>query len=181
MIRSVPVFATLALFATTIAAQTPVEASSQSERPVAPTAGPASWDYGPYTYDAAGNITGIRNQSYTYDPMSRLVKGSAAIAPAQQSLQTHVYSYDVYRNLLTAGVEGAPTQFSVSSTTNRLTTLTYDAAGNVTVWQPSGSAYAREYLYDELNMIVREKITGSTDVTYHIYTADDERYGAATR
>lgn len=151
---------------------------ASASQPVTPDAGPASWSYGPYSYDPAGNIIAIGTQSYEYDTLGRLVKGSAALTPGQQANQVHVYSYDLYGNLTSAGLEGSPTAFSVASGTNRVNGLTYDVGGNVTSWQPAGSPYTRQYTYDELDMLTQEKVVGSNDVTFHIYTADDERYWA---
>ena len=54
-----------------------------------------TWDTGEYKYDAAGNITAIGTQSFTYDPMGRL--GSASIVRTMDTTaQSTLYTYDVY-------------------------------------------------------------------------------------
>ncbi|MGB5392371.1 MAG: hypothetical protein WBP10_19520, partial [Thermoanaerobaculia bacterium] len=65
---------------------------------------------------------------------------------------------------------GGPAQnrvISVSPATNRLTTASYDAAGNLTYW--NGTTYS----YDSLNRLTRQE-AGSLSWT-HLYTVGGER------
>lgn len=156
------------------------DSSRPPEPRVAPTDGVVSSTYGPYVYDPSGNVIAIGSDgaavsSYVYDPMSRL---KSATVIYQGNPQTQAYEYDVYGNRTKAGLESHP----VDATTNRLSSMNaqYDAAGNLTHWQPPGSVYVRTYDYDALNMITREKIsTGANERSVvHIYTADDERHSS---
>lgn len=136
-------------------------------------AGPYSWVYGPYQYDPAGNVIAIGSDFFTYDPIGRLV-GASINRPDQPTPLTLTYGYDVYGNQVSAnGVS-----HSASASTNRLTSnyAVYDTAGNLTSWQPSGSAITRDYTYDSLNMLTKE-VAGDRSVV-NIYTADDERIWA---
>lgn len=151
------------LCASWLTAQQPAPASAPQR--VSPTDGPYEWTHGPLQYDPSGNITAIGSDAYTYDAMGRLTSASVH-RPDQPGSQTYDYTYDVYGNRLT---------YAINPATNRLTALgaQYDTAGNMTQWQPAGSAATRTYTYDALNMITKVE-AGSQTVTY-VYTADDER------
>lgn len=135
--------------------------------------GPVTPTTGEYLYDPSGNIIAIGSSSYSYDPMSRLV--TAAVSRFG-NVQAHTYTYDAYGNRINDGV----TAYTASTTTNRLTALgaQYDAAGNLTEWQPPNSPQPRRYDYDALNTLMMERVavSGGEDYVAHIYTADDERY-----
>jgi RHS repeat-associated protein len=126
---------------------------------------------GPFAYDPSGNVAIIGGSYSIYDPMSRLVTSSVQ-RPDQMGSQVNTYGYDVYGNRTT--VDGVAT-YAASTATNRLTGVgaVYDAAGNLTQWQPPGSAFARQYTYDSLDMITNEVAGGQLAV--NIYTPDDER------
>ncbi|MCI0479001.1 RHS repeat-associated core domain-containing protein, partial [Candidatus Uhrbacteria bacterium] len=153
------------------------DAERPAHVPVTPTDGVVSSTYGPYVYDPSGNIIVIgsdvpASNVYIYDPMSRL---TSATVIHEGNPQTQAYEYDVYGNRTKAGLETYPV-----TSANRLSSMNalYDTPGNLTRWQPPGSAYVRSYDYDALNMMTREKITiNSAEQSFvHIYTADDERY-----
>jgi RHS repeat-associated protein len=125
-----------------------------------------TWQSGEYRYDGAGNIIGIGNDSYVYDSVSRL--SHAVVNTANES-----YVYDAFGNLVTKTTDGRlETVPPVDSSTNRITTASYDTAGNMT---SSGEA---TYVYDPLNMMVR--IDTSYARRRYIYTVDDERIGVQT-
>jgi RHS repeat-associated protein len=125
-----------------------------------------TWQSGEYRYDGAGNIIGIGNDSYVYDSVSRL--SHAVVNTANES-----YVYDAFGNLVTKTTDGRlETVPPVDSSTNRITTASYDTAGNMT---SSGDA---TYVYDPLNMMVR--IDTSYARRRYIYTVDDERIGVQT-
>ncbi len=141
--------------------------------PIVPTDGPVTSTTGTYVYDPSGNVAAVGNNSYVYDPMGRVTTGSV---DRFGNVQSQTYTYDVYGNRLGDGTVSYP----ASTQTNRLTGsgAQYDAAGNLTQWQPPGSATARTYSYDALSTNMREKVTvsGTDKYVVHIYTADDERY-----
>lgn len=85
----------------------------------------SGFDTGVFSYDGAGNITGIGSDLFAYDARSRMVSGLG------QSFQ-----YDRFSNL-------SPS--SVSPLTNRLTSAAYDERGNLL---RSGN---QNYRYDELS------------------------------
>jgi RHS repeat-associated protein len=91
-------------------------------------------DTGYYSYDGAGNIMSMGTDTFGYDANSRLL--SATYSATSQN-----YGYDVFGNL----VQKAGTLIGVDSATNRLTGVTYDLGGNVTVLG------AETYSYDALN------------------------------
>jgi RHS repeat-associated protein len=126
---------------------------------------------GPFAYDPSGNVAIIGGSYSIYDPMSRLVTSSVQ-RPDQMGSQVNTYGYDVYGNRTT--VDGVAT-YAASTSTNQLTGVgaVYNDAGNLTQWQPPGSAFPRRYTYDSLNMITNE-VTGG-QAAANIYTPDDER------
>lgn len=121
------------------------------------------WDSGVYSYDGADNIIRIGADYFTYDRKGRLTEGTAfASGNRKQS-----YAYDAFHNLFqkTTTVNGAATveSLAVNARKNRLTSATYDARGNIVLYQGRG------YIYDELNLV--KYAPGKV----FIYTADDER------
>lgn len=128
----------------------------------------ANWDSGAYGYDGAGNITAIGLDSYYYDKVGRILYGTA-----QNGVASQAYTYDTFGNLKSIGTTRSgvttPRTISASAATNRLTTETYDAAGNVS------SFAGKTYEYDPLGMVrAMHDAAYATDWVY-LYTADDER------
>ncbi|HYR29898.1 MAG TPA: RHS repeat-associated core domain-containing protein [Thermoanaerobaculia bacterium] len=136
--------------------------------------GPSSSTYGPILYDPAGNIVAIGASYYVYDQLRRV---KTAAVEHDGYLQSQTYTYDIYGNRTSDGVDSA----SVNATTNRLTSFgaTYDAAGNLASWQPAGSAAARHYRYDLLNLMQYEEVDAVRS-RHHVYTADDQRFWTLT-
>lgn len=128
-----------------------------------------NWTSGAYAYDGAGNVTAIGSNSYLYDPVSRLVSaaqytgGAAGTGP----IATQTAAYDAYGNITSLTTNGSGVTLSTATSTNRLSSATYDAAGSMTWW--SGNTYA----YEPLGMT--RNIVASGVETVHLYTADDER------
>jgi RHS repeat-associated protein len=125
------------------------------------------WTTGTYAYDAAGNITEIGTERFTYDVYSRIKSGTAAG-------QSQEYSYDRWGNLtsIKTGVTTIP--LTVDTATNRLTSvngssMTYDTAGQVLQVQSAGS-----YTYDGIGMMTSSGTLGIPSNLY-LYTASDER------
>jgi RHS repeat-associated protein len=110
-----------------------------------------------YNYDGAGNIVAMGSDGFGYDTRSRLI--SAAIS----GLGSQGFSYDRYGNLLSKG----GVSYSVSPSTNRITTASYDARGNLTV---SG---VETYDYDGLGRQIRH--SAASNVWDYVFDGADER------
>ncbi len=138
--------------------------------------GTGSWTTGTYAYDGAGNVKAIgansdgRNNTFVYDPVSRLTSGSANYAAPNAS---QAYEYDVYGNMTkvtTTPLGGAASErnFVIQASTNHINdgVVLYDIAGNVT------RDSANSYTYDSFNSVTLK--TGNVQESY-LYTADDQR------
>ncbi|HEV7920538.1 MAG TPA: RHS repeat-associated core domain-containing protein [Thermoanaerobaculia bacterium] len=132
-------------------------------------AGPFSWTAGEYRYDPAGNITSIGSEAFVYDKLGRL-KSATMRGPDLTTLQTQTFTYDEYGNLTSTAKLGQSVSLPVNTATNRLTTLGYDAAGNVVT---SGTQH---YDYDAVGMLDTIRIGSELQPRMvYAYTADDER------
>jgi RHS repeat-associated protein len=130
-------------------------------------AGP-TWGPKNYTYDKRGNIAGISADTYRYDAVDRIT--TAVVNGA-----TETYEYDSFGNLTKKQIAGAaPSSFSVDGSSNRLSTETYDIAGNVTT-----NDGLLVYWYDSLGMMSGTNMGFMTQKRMY-YTADDERIGTQT-
>jgi RHS repeat-associated protein len=125
------------------------------------------WATGPYGYDGAGNISAIGTHTFAYDKVSRLKTANLYLEPTSAvSLRTQTYTYDTFGNLQAiGGSSGRNTP--TSSSTNRLTSGGYDAAGNLTSW--NGNLYQ----YDPFNLMWDYRTP--SDEWIYLYAADDER------
>jgi len=123
------------------------------------------WGPKAYTYDGSGNITAIGADQYVYDTAERLVR-------ATLGSKTETYQYDAFGNLTQKGVTGySPTVIQVDSGSNRLSGVSYDAAGNV-LEAENGK---RTYQYDSLGALTRtNSMAGDRRI---LYDANDERIG----
>ena len=137
----------------------------------APQNGPYSWSTGAYQYDAAGNVTAIGVNTFTYDPLSRLA-GSHVEAPDSESDQTYIY--DPFGNLIRVTTSGIPTDITTSTATNHVDIAAYDDSGSVSQLQPPNSAYVYGFHYDALDALSEETVDGAP-ASYFVYTASDER------
>lgn len=158
-----------------------VETSAATESAPSPNvsteADAPPWESGAYTYDGAGNITGIGTKQYVYDRLGRLASGGD---PSNRQK----YTYDPAGNLLsikTYKSSSTPTStrtLTVDSSTNRVlsatdtftgatTNATYDSAGRLRS-MPNAS-----FEYDSTDMVTQATIEGVRMI--HIYTASDER------
>ncbi|HEY3132430.1 MAG TPA: RHS repeat-associated core domain-containing protein, partial [Acidobacteriota bacterium] len=146
-----------------------------------------------YNYNAGsannGRITSISNNldstatiSYSYDALNRLQ--TAVTTGTQWGLS---WTYDRYGNRLSqTATKGSPpsNSLSIDSNTNRVSTWTYDAAGNVSNDGRNTYAYDAEnrvisinagataYSYDAFGGRV-QKTTGSTIVRYYFGLAEN--------
>ncbi len=116
-----------------------------------------AFDTQSYIYDGAGNIVAMGPDSFGYDARSRLT--SAALS----GLGSQGFSYDRYGNLLSKG----GVSYSVSASTNRITTASYDARGNLT-----GNG-GESYDYDGLGRQIRH--TAGSNVWNYAFDGADER------
>jgi len=156
-----------------------------------PTTMTKSWEWGPYSYDGAGNISQIGYDTFKYDALNRLV--AADLNNNITSIYELDYQYDAFGNLTQrmkeVGLGGGTFtyNFGVDPLKNRLTNQTgsdseiysFDANGNMVstdkshymfgpqnrlheVW--SGSRIA-EYWYDAAGYRVRT-LTGGIETFY---------------
>lgn len=131
-------------------------------QPVNPPVENVIWDSGAYSYDGAGNVTGIGVDSYRYDEMNRIVGATVTSGITSHAL---AYSYDAFGNMLSSGKSsvsggGAPVTllktFDVDIHNNQLrqesrtnlagttqTTFTFDSIGNLaaSVTEAGGRVY----------------------------------------
>ncbi|HEX8616195.1 MAG TPA: RHS repeat-associated core domain-containing protein [Thermoanaerobaculia bacterium] len=119
----------------------------------------AQWTSGAYSYDGAGNLKQLGGDSYRYDAFSRLSSWTTALGTVSRT-------YDAFGNYIATG-------YAISGTTNRYTTMGYDAAGNVT------SDSKGTYTYDALGMMTGAN-AGTRQFRY-VYLPNDERIAAVER
>jgi RHS repeat-associated protein len=130
------------------------------------------WQTGAYAYDGAGNIRAMGADTFTYDRVSRLVKGSLASIAWQQCA-----SFDAFGNItglanVATGTTCTPSPISVDAATNRLgSPSTYDEAGQMTRWGPDGLRFDYQW-YPTGQM---RHTDGSGRWTLYGYGADGER------
>jgi RHS repeat-associated protein len=143
------------------------------------TGTPGNWDSGTYTYDGAGNITGIGDMYYLYDPVSRLKRrhrpSPPSCSPEGICFPTDdgsAYSFDSFGNMADwhawnhDQVEGW--DLPTDPATNRLTQAQYDPAGNVTSWFDTTFGW-----YPGNQMRSMGEVLGINEL--YGYTADGER------
>jgi RHS repeat-associated protein len=121
---------------------------------------PPQWTTGVYQYDGSGNIKQVGEDVYRYDHVGRLTYSEVKTTLGK------AYTYDPYGNLVT--FDGAAVE--VNAANNRLTSILYDATGNMK------EMAGRRYLYDPLGMVtaIDVLVTEPNDLRM-IYSADDER------
>ena len=145
-----------------------------------PFTGPYQWTGGSYTYDPAGNIVGVDQQSFRYDVNGRLVSASVLSpdeSPSPNYYSSRGYTYDVYGNLTSKTADTVVTPIAVDSTSNHLngTGAGYDPAGNLTNLTYAG--YQHAYSYDALSSLKSETVTNlsGSPTLYHVYSPSDQR------
>jgi len=131
-----------------------------------------------YTYSSTqnnGQITQVVDSvsgetiSYQYDALKRLV--SAASTPSSGSTPaawTQTYQYDGFGNLTAKVLNGTTTSIPVTASTNRLSSASYDANGNMT------SGVGASFAFDEANRIVYAAETSGGSEQYG-YAPDNKR------
>lgn len=134
-------------------------------------AGGDNWTTGDYAYDGVGNVKGIGNSNFRYDKVSRLVSANVFLYTWGRVSRSQTYTYDAFGNMQTLGSLATPT----SATKNRLTSGTYDAAGNLVAW--NGQTY--EYgPFNEMKHFCAMTPCAQGPEWLYLYTADDERIWA---
>ena len=128
------------------------------------TGSQGSWNSGLYSYDGSGNITAIGGDVFVYDALNRLTSATLGTSASGAS---QGYAFDDYGNLTTLGSR----TFTVNARTNRLTSASYDRAGNQLT---SGSgATLQHYQFNALNRLSTHQTT--SDARGFVYTVDGER------
>jgi len=123
---------------------------------------------GAYGYDGSGNVETLGNAYFVYDKVSRLVDSRLYLGSGGGGSQVQQsYSFDAFGNLQSITTNGVTRNTPTSSTTNRLTSGSYDAAGNLTGY--TGALYE----YGAFNDIWHYK-NGAEEAIY-LYTAGGER------
>jgi RHS repeat-associated protein len=124
---------------------------------------------GAYSYDSAGNITAMGQDSFAYDSRSRLT--SAALS----GVGDQSFSYDRFGNLVAkSGTPGNTTLCSGTCVNNKLlnSVAAYDNRGNLTTnWIAPGGPEI--YTFDSLNRQIAHQASGLT--WSYLYDGDNER------
>ena len=128
-----------------------------------------TWSTGvSYTYDGSGNIRSIGSDSYVYDAAGRLVQSDLTGTRSN-------FGYDAFGNRISCTQGAGNCQYSaIDTTTNRLSSATYETGGSGNV----ASFWGHTYAYDAVNMATRDLTASST--REFVYTADDERLAVYT-
>ncbi|HQR44457.1 MAG TPA: RHS repeat-associated core domain-containing protein [Thermoanaerobaculia bacterium] len=147
-----------------------------------------NWTTGVFSYDGAGNITGMGSDTFNYDYRSRLTKaafGSIAGAPNE------TFTYDDFGNMTQrswSGTGGGTVLHDTLPASNRLTGASYDSLGNVTLfgterylhdalsrrWRYSGGGTSEEYSYDGSGERLVRKAISLRSNTYTFNLRDEE-------
>jgi len=144
----------------------PATATSNSKLKATPDSD-VSLQWGPkdYTYDGSGNIKQIGTDGYVYDTAGRLIQSAV-------DTKVETYQYDAFGNLTQKAVAGGnAVVIPVDAQSNRISGVTYDAAGNATTAEDG----RRTYEYDSAGSLTRVK--QSFYDRRMIYDAEDERIG----
>jgi len=124
-----------------------------------------------FVYDSNGNITGINNETYTYDGLNRLLTASQ---PSHN--YTVAYQYDAVGNRISQVENGISTTYGYNAvnelTSSTGTTYTYDRRGNLV--QKVVGADTWVYTYDPANRL-REVKKNSTILGTYFYDANGIR------
>ena len=126
---------------------------------------------GTYTYDGAGNVLSMGSDNFKYDNRSRLISayynsGSTCTDSAGNTGRNQCFAYDRWANL--TGVTGTnPRTLTTSTTTNRLSSGSYDNRGNLLTFG------GQTLTWDDLSR-QRKDLTASVTWQY-LYRGDPER------
>ncbi len=129
------------------------------------------WQTGSYAYDGAGDVKTVGSDSFVYDTVSRLRSGSVSAVG-----KTQCYGFDAFGNLngqstVITGQTCTPSPIAIDPTTNRLSAVTYDTAGNQTNWDNG------LYTYSWYPTNQMTSFSGSGRNSVYGYDAAGERIG----
>jgi len=131
------------------------------------------FDSGPYSYDAAGNITTIGDDSYVYDRFGRLRNATAKTPLYPTNAQQ--FDYDRYGNMTamtTSGGISDHVDFAVVPESNRVAAQCMTAACVRAEYDGAGNEVGR-YQWDAAGMMTEATLTGRHE--QYVYDANDER------
>ncbi|HEX2059925.1 MAG TPA: hypothetical protein VHK90_04230, partial [Thermoanaerobaculia bacterium] len=113
--------------------------------------------FGSYTYDGAGNITQIDDDTFAYDRFGRV--RNAKTGGIEQT-----FSYDRHGNITTISTADEADRTILVDANNRLSGATYDGAGNLLAY------HGGTFVYDGLNA-VKEFTTPGGNRRLYLYSA----------
>jgi len=90
---------------------------------------PNSFATGTYSYDGAGNIEAMGSDHFRYDRFQRLVEAQMGSLEPDRAQSM---GFDLYGNISSTTTDGSTINTPTSTSTNRLTSESYDASGNTT-------------------------------------------------
>ncbi|MGH7339045.1 MAG: hypothetical protein ACREKH_01005, partial [Candidatus Rokuibacteriota bacterium] len=123
---------------------------------------------GAYGYDGSGNVEKVGSAYFVYDKVSRLIDGHVGLGATGGGTQVwQTYTFDAYGNMQSINTNGTTRNTPTAASSNRLTSGSYDAAGNLTGY--NGAVYQ----YGPFNEMWRYQ-NGAEEAIY-LYTADGER------
>jgi len=128
----------------------------------------ANWSTGTYDYDGAWNIHQIGNTEFRYDRFHRLVEGQVDVG----TIKSQKAAYDSYGNLTSLDTAGAIQTLSPNGSTNRLSGVTYDVAGNTRQITLAGTTY--QYGFEAAGQLEFLK-SNANQAKVFTYDAADER------
>ncbi len=126
------------------------------------------WSTGTYGYDGADNITAMGSDTFSYDPLSRLMSAHVAAYSSAES-----YGYDAYGNLTTYGGRSLATDPATNRLNGSGMSPHYDNAGNLTTWTDTSSGATYTLGYTRFNQLT--SVSGGGLNRRLAYTADGER------
>ena len=130
----------------------------------------AYWSTGTYQYDGVGNVWKIgSNETFVYDKVSRLTSGTILTGGVTRTQTAQYNAFGFMTSLTTNGSTQTFTPDSAGAT-NRISGMSYDAAGNQLGW---GTSYS--YHWYPTNQMRRFEDTNPTRVNFFGYTVDGER------
>jgi len=123
---------------------------------------------GAYGFDGSGNVETMGSAYFVYNKVSRLVDARLFTGPGGGGGQVQQsYNFDNFGNIQSITTNSVTRNTPTSTSTNRLTSGAYDAAGNLTGY--TGALYE----YGAFNDIWHYK--NGTEEALYLYTASGER------
>ena len=154
---------------------TPYAYAGLEEIQVSGMTGASDWTFGPFAFDALGNVSAIGAASFVYDTFGRLTSGEVDTEIARVGIVSQSLAYDPFGNITRIDDPTGVRDLTVDPLTNRLGSqhADYDPAGNLTRMAVGAHDYV--HAFDPLNRVLRRQGPGLE--TRHLYTAAGERIG----